>query len=155
MSSIYSSSRPFVGSNDRYHYVYRIVDHVNQMWYYGARSAKRWPDDKYLGSSNHLDDAMEIHGKNSFTKTPIRFFSKREDAIEFERTLIRPVLNSIKCYNRHCNGSYAAGEKHGMWGKKHSASRRKQIGMSQKGKTISKEMRSNISRKLTGTKRPP
>ena len=116
-------------------YTYRIDCLSNGMWYWGVRRPHRWPDD-YMGSSSakipgtdrvRMKEDIEKYGIENFEKTILEFFDTYEEARDAEKDLIRPDLNDPMCYNGHCGGKFAAGEKHPMYGRTHTKETRKRL----------------------------
>ena len=126
MSTIYPSN-PNLKS-----YTYRIDNLLNDMWYWGVRTPKRWPDDKYWSHSKHVKSDIEKYGIDNFKKTILEFHHTTDEAYKAEKSLIMPDLNNTMCYNRGCWGTYPVGEKHGMRGKTHTEQARKKQSLSSK-----------------------
>lgn len=81
-----------------YHYVYRLDDKTTGEFYFGSRSTFLVPeDDPYMGSMISWKP-----DKRNLKKTVVRFdFSTRDEAVEFERTLILDHSNNSLCRNAH------------------------------------------------------
>ena len=87
------------GSDGRYHYFYKIVNNINDNFYYGIHSTDDL-DDNYKGSGTRLRVAYKKYGLSNFTKHILRFFDTRNELLKYEREIVTPSLcNENTCYN--------------------------------------------------------
>ena len=139
-------------------YTYRIDNLVTGEWYWGVKKPKEWPDG-YMGTPcakipgtnkvRMLED-IKKYGIENFEKTVLEFFNTYKEAERAEKELIRPDLNDPMCYNAHCGGKYATGEKHPSWKMKHTEEARHKMRLAQQGRTASEETRHKIRMSLQG-----
>lgn len=104
--SIYGPS-PVLGSDNRYHYVYRITNLVENKHYYGSRTSNISPFDD-LGKKYFSSACSNVWIKKDQKKNPqnykykiLKTFANRKDATEFECVLHDKfdVGNSEHFYN--------------------------------------------------------
>ena len=82
-----------------YHIVYKTVNKVNSKYYIGVHSTKDL-NDGYLGSGKNLKRAIAKYGKEAFERQILCFFSERDNALIYEKTLVtREITNLTECYN--------------------------------------------------------
>lgn len=92
--------------NHKYHYCYRITNLVNGKYYYGIHSTNHL-DDGYLGSGTHLCEDKRKYGKNNFKKEILKFFKTRQEASEYEKTIVNEdLIHDANCYNVKLGGDY-------------------------------------------------
>ena len=85
------------------HYTYEITNKKSGIRYIGVRSCNCNPsDDSYMGTSKKLDEAIEIEGKENFTKKILQTFPTREEAIQHEIELheLHDVAKNPMFYNQ-------------------------------------------------------
>ena len=108
MSSIHIyGPSPVLGSDNRYHYVYRITNLIEQKNYYGSRTSKINPFDdlgtKYFSSACANSWIIEDQKQNpqNYKYKILKTFATRKDAVEFECVLHEKfdVGNSDLFYN--------------------------------------------------------
>ena len=93
------------GIDGRYHYFYKIVNNVNDNFYYGIHSTYDL-DDNYKGSGTRLKSAYKKYGLKNFTKYILHFFDTRNELLKYEREIVTPCLcNESNCYNIVVGGS--------------------------------------------------
>lgn len=159
-----------------YHYTYLITNTTNQMQYIGVRSCSCLPenDSDYMGSSEPLDEAMVVEPE-AFTKTILDTFPTRDIANDAEQQLheIYDVARNPLFYNLciapmgFCNSGRTlsdatkkkmsvahSGDKHHMYGKKHSIESRKKMSEAAMGRNPSEETRKKNSIAKSGEKHP-
>lgn len=89
------------------HYVYMIINTVNEKFYMGKHSSKNPEKDKYYGSGTAIEVAIKKHGKQNFDKLIISFHESSEAAYAEEaRIVTEEFLIKYKdtCYNRQVGG---------------------------------------------------
>ena len=93
-------------SQHKYHYFYRIVNLIDEKFYYGIHSTNEL-NDNYMGSGRRLREAMRMYGKENFKKEIIKFFDTREQASEYEALIVtESLVRDNECYNVKCGGDY-------------------------------------------------
>ena len=87
------------------HYLYKIVNNVNNKFYYGIHSTNNI-DDGYFGSGKRLKTAIKKYGKQNFSKYIVEYFDSRESLLQREQEIItNELLLSGDCYNLVHGGS--------------------------------------------------
>ena len=94
------------------HYFYKIVNTVNNKYYYGIhsirktdRKAKNLEKDGYWGSGVDLEADRKVYGTSAFTKVIEKIFSTRKEVLEYEsRIVTKDMISDPQCYNRVCGG---------------------------------------------------
>lgn len=90
------------------HYVYKITNLKNGMFYIGKHSSNKIDDD-YMGSGKLIQRAIAKHGIENFKKEILKHFESAEEALEYERSLVTPAIVERKdTYNLTMGG-------HGSW----------------------------------------
>jgi hypothetical protein len=109
------------GKDNRYHYFYKIVNELNNHYYYGIHSTDNL-DDNYKGSGYRLKGAYKKYGLKKFTKYVLRFFDTRKELLQYEREIVTYELcNEHNCYNIALGGNGAESllinvrDKNGDW----------------------------------------
>ena len=89
----------------QHHYFYKIVNKVNNHFYYGIHSTYNLNDD-YMGSGPGIKEAIKEFGRENFTKEILKEFSTRDQALKYEKEIVTQLLVKDKtCYNRTIGGS--------------------------------------------------
>ena len=89
----------------KYYYVYKIVNTINEHYYYGVHSTNNL-NDGYMGSGVKLDQAFKKYGRGMFTKEIIKFFDTMYEAYKFESEIITlEDILSKSCYNSTAGGN--------------------------------------------------
>jgi group I intron endonuclease len=87
------------------HYVYKITNLMNDMFYIGKHSTEH-VDDGYMGSGTLLRRAIVKHGLDNFKKEILQFFDTADQALEYERQLVtRELVERKDTYNLNVGGS--------------------------------------------------
>jgi group I intron endonuclease len=87
------------------HYVYKITNLMNDMFYIGKHSTEH-VDDGYMGSGTLLRRAIAKHGLDNFKKEILQFFDTADQALEYERQLVtRELVERKDTYNLNVGGS--------------------------------------------------
>lgn len=90
---------PFIGENQQYHYMYKIVNKLNGHYYYGIHSTANL-DDGYRGSGKRIKQAIRKYGIENFVKHIISFHHTRQQLSLTEATIINDQLLKDQCsYN--------------------------------------------------------
>lgn len=91
-------------SDYKYHFVYKTVNNLNGDYYYGVHQTDNL-NDGYIGSGLRLKRAINKYGRPNFTRTIVKYFDNRNDALQYEyEVLDDKKLNDIHCYNIACGG---------------------------------------------------
>lgn len=87
-----------------YHYIYKTVNTLNGMYYFGRHSTKNL-DDGYLGSGKYLLNAFKKYGKQHFKREILEFARSSEDlwCLE-ERYITKEMIDDPNCYNQAFGG---------------------------------------------------
>ena len=88
----------------KYNYFYKITNNINGFYYYGVHSTDNL-DDVYMGSGTKLKLAYKEFGIENFSKEILRFFDTKEEAFEYESSVVtEQLVLSEKCYNQKIGG---------------------------------------------------
>lgn len=88
-----------VGNDGKYHYFYKIVNNLNDKFYYGIHTTNNLYDN-YKGSGKLLNFSYKVHGLEYFTKYVLMFFETRKDLLNYEKKIVTEELcNNEFCYN--------------------------------------------------------
>ena len=86
-------------NSKKYHYFYKIINNLNNHFYYGIHSTNNL-NDGYMGSGTRLRYAYNKYGIENFSKSIIKFFNSREDAAMYEAEIVSETLvKDENCYN--------------------------------------------------------
>lgn len=130
-------------NKQKYHYVYRITNTVENKHYYGVRSSKIIPKDdlgkKYFSSStdkNFMREQKE-HPEN-FKYKIIKVLETRKDAELLEKKLHKKfhVSDNDKFYNRCISTLMGFSVEGTKWSEEHRKNQQKYIDDNVKGKTL-------------------
>lgn len=87
-----------------YHYFYKIINKLNNHYYYGIHSTDNL-NDGYMGSGRNLRRAINKYGIENFEKEIIKFFDTREECAKYEQLIVNENLVLAKdCYNISLGG---------------------------------------------------
>ena len=90
---------PFIGSDGLYHYLYKIVNNINNHEYIGMHSTKNL-DDGYKGSGYLLKQAYKAYGIHSFIKIILKFCKNRQEVSLLEKQIVNAdYIASEETYN--------------------------------------------------------
>lgn len=90
---------PKKGINNKYYYLYTIVNNINGHFYIGIHTSTRIPD-SYIGSGKRLHIAYEKYGVGNFTKYINEFFDSPEDMLNREEFVVNEsLIGQPNCYN--------------------------------------------------------
>ena len=79
------------------YYVYKVVNKINEKFYYGVHKSDNIENDSYLGSGTVIKKAVEKYGKENFERLIIKEFNNKYDAYNFEKEIVD--INDKNCYN--------------------------------------------------------
>lgn len=83
----------------RYHYFYKILNTVNNKYYYGIHTTDDIYDG-YAGSGTLLKSVYKKYGKENCIKYILKFFEDRRSLLEYEKEIINnELLEDYNCYN--------------------------------------------------------
>src|ERR1700693_3452045 len=89
------------------HYVYMIINMINEKFYIGKHSSKNPENDGYYGSGVAIKNAVKKHGKENFDKLILSFHTTSDEAYAEEARLVTAeYLLKYKgiTYNRELGG---------------------------------------------------
>lgn len=90
----------------RYHYFYKITNTETGQYYFGIHSTDNL-DDNYFGSGTRLKTAIKMFGKDSFEKEIVKFFNTRNEASEYEASMVtESVVADENSYNLKLGGDF-------------------------------------------------
>lgn len=130
------------------HYVYLIVNNINNKKYIGKRSCScPIEQDNYMGSGKALKQAQKKYGIENFTKHILLVCDSEEQAyIEEEKAIeLAGAVESDRYYNIAYGGKGAgSGERNHFYGKRHSEETREYL------KLISKDKYKGVNNPMYG-----
>lgn len=89
----------------KYNYFYRIINMVNNKFYYGVHKTDNL-NDNYMGSGKLIKYAIKKYGIENFRKDYLLFFDTYNDALVHEAFVVNnEILNNELCYNLKLGGS--------------------------------------------------
>lgn len=136
------------------HYVYEIVNLINNKKYIGKRSCHcSIESDDYMGSGVALKKAYKKYGRNNFRKNIIKICSSSDEAYLYEKYLIEKVhAYESKMYYNIAGGGKGAGvgESHPNFNMIVSEETRLKLSKSLKGKPKPESQRIKLSQYHTG-----
>jgi len=145
-----------------YYTVYKTINLINGNYYIGVHKTKNL-NDSYLGSGKILKQAIKKYGSSNFIKEILFIFDNPEEAYNKEREIVNSdFVKETNTYNVAIGGIpttdfyphriYLSGDKHPMWGKKHSEESNKKRAKKLLGKKMSDAARANMSKSQKGHK---
>lgn len=95
----------------KFNYFYKIINLINNKFYYGIRSCDCDPsEDPYMGSGVRLHKAYKKYGVENFEKLILKLLPTREDAEDLEAWIVsKELVNDPNCYNISRGGQKAPG----------------------------------------------
>ena len=85
--------------DNRYHYFYKIVNLINNKYYYGIHTTDDIYDG-YVGSGTILKYVYKKYGKENCIKYILEFFDDRKSLLDYEKSIInQELLDDSNCYN--------------------------------------------------------
>jgi len=83
----------------KFHYIYKITNLINGMYYIGAHSTNNIMDN-YMGSGVLIRLAIEHYGKHNFEMVIIKNCISTKNKWYWERRIItRAIIKDPQCYN--------------------------------------------------------
>lgn len=148
--------------------IYKITNKINNNCYIGSATnlSRRWITHTYAlkakrHRNNHLQNAWNLYGKNSFT-FEVLFFCEIKDLIFFEQRAIdtyKPEYNICQIagntLGRKLSEEQKAKISKALIGRPCSEETRQKISEAKKGKDIPPEARERQAAKMRGKKMPP
>lgn len=93
--------------DNKFHYFYKILNTVNNKFYYGIHTTDNIFDG-YSGSGSILKSVYNKYGKFNCIKYIERFFEDRKSLMNYEKYIVNEsVINDDNCYNTILGGSGA------------------------------------------------
>jgi hypothetical protein len=87
------------------HYVYKITNLLNGMFYIGKHSTD-YIDDGYMGSGAYLQRAITKHGLDNFKKEILQMFETSDQALAYEKELVtEDFVSRNDTYNLNVGGN--------------------------------------------------
>lgn len=99
-----------IHNSEYIHYVYKITNKVNKMFYYGIHSTlkslnKEPINDGYWGSGTGIKEAIRLEGIENFTKEIVEIFETRQEVLRKEAEIVTvDLVKDPNCYNRIVGG---------------------------------------------------
>lgn len=94
----------FLGEDDKYYYLYKIVNNINGKYYYGVHTTNNL-NDGYSGSGKIIKRAIKRYGIKNFTKYILSFFRNEKEMYSGEKEIItEQEVISDACYNVSSGG---------------------------------------------------
>jgi hypothetical protein len=95
-----------IQNEKKYHFVYKITNTVNEMYYYGKQSTNNVNDD-YRGSGYAIKIAHMLYGKDKFHKEVIHLCESSQDAYALEETIVTAeMIDDPLCLNMTTGGRH-------------------------------------------------
>ena len=96
---------PFIGENNKYHYLYKIIHNPTGKYYIGIHSTENLLDG-YSGSGKILQNYIKKYGPYEFDKYILKYYATRDELIksETEYVTVKEVSDPL-CYNLVCGGN--------------------------------------------------
>ena len=104
INTIYSiNAKPFLGEDEKYHYLYQITNIANGKIYVGIHSTTNL-NDGYSGSGKVIIRAIEKSGEENFIKEIKCFYKNREELAKAENEIVNEeFIKDENTYNLvHC-----------------------------------------------------
>jgi len=94
-----SNPKEIIGSDSKFHYFYKIINKINNKFYFGIHSTNDI-NDNYIGSGVILKTAYKKYGIENFEKHILKFFSDRKSLLEYEKEIVcKDLVDNCSCYN--------------------------------------------------------
>ena len=95
---------PILGQNNKYYYFYKILNKINNKFYYGVHETFNI-NDFYKGSGKSINNAYKKYGIDNFEKYIIKFFEDKNKMYDYEsKTVNIDLVNDSNCYNETVGG---------------------------------------------------
>lgn len=96
---------PFKALDDKYHFLYKIVNIKNNKYYIGIHSTNDLLDG-YSGSGKALLSSIRIYGPKAFKKYILKYCNSREELLKVESEYVTiKEVNDPQCYNLVIGGN--------------------------------------------------
>lgn len=134
--------------------VYETTNLIDGKYYIGVHDNDKRKN--YLGSGIWLKRAIKLHGKENFMRETLREFNNKQDAYDYERSIVsKSMIENRNCYNVAEGGMHGGlgmidkqhteetkrkisiantGYKNGFYGKTHCIETRQKMSISHTGK---------------------
>jgi hypothetical protein len=170
----FETDEPFVPNLKKFGFVYLIINTQNGKGYVGckqyligkAKTNSKW--ETYMGSSKYLKEDIKKIGKKHFrfeviaeyiNKRSLRYYEAHYQMKWDVLTATIEGTDEPAFYNSYVGGkfyrpveSYTIGEKHHMFGRKHTEETKKKISEMSKGRKHTEETKKKISKIRKGKK---
>jgi len=95
---------PKIGIDERYHYVYEIINSINGKWYRGKHSTTKLKDN-YSGSGTRITRSIKKHGDDNFIMNILYYCESEPLVYELEELLVtKEDVANPNCYNMVVGG---------------------------------------------------
>ena len=123
---------PFRGEGNEFHYLYQIINTVNNKIYIGVHSTNNL-NDGYMGSGTAIKRAIKKYSLEKFQKTILFFFNTKKELYNKEAEIVNEDFIMRKdTYNLREGGTSALGRKNPRYGVKLSQEQKTKISNSLK-----------------------
>ena len=78
----------------RYHYFYKIINTINNKYYYGIHTTDNIYDG-YSGSGELLKLVYKKYGKENCIKYILKFFEDRKSLLQYEKEIINTQIKQV------------------------------------------------------------
>ena len=91
---------------NKYHYLYKITNLINNKFYIGVRTTIIEPiKDHYYGSGKAIKAAIKKYGEINFKKEILEYFDTKEEAYKREAEIVNEsLIQNPLCYNINLGG---------------------------------------------------
>jgi len=91
-------------------YTYIVKNKTTGLFYYGVKISKLDANPKlfwqrYFTSSRLVKQLIEQYGIDDFDWEIRKTFTTAEDAVRWEKRVLRKLMHNNKCLNQHCGGN--------------------------------------------------
>lgn len=76
-ANIAFKQEPFVGTNDKYNYLYITINHITSKFYIGLHTCDKPFDSAYKGSGKALKLSFKKYGRDNFESFPLCYVDNR------------------------------------------------------------------------------
>jgi group I intron endonuclease len=133
---------------EKYNYLYKITNKLNNRYYIGVRRHYKKFDNSYYGSGTAIKNAVAKYGRDNFFVEVLSYYPDYESVLKAEKQILENHLSDPLCYNLKAGGR--GGAHYGNTNAKnmtykHSEEAKKAIGKSRIGKKWSPELIKKMS----------
>lgn len=147
------SSNNIYSSEKTLPYVYKLTHKETNHFYFGVRHANKVPSTQDLGTHYFTSSKyVKELGFNNFESEILAEFFNKEDAIDFEKSLIEMCWGQDGILNKNIGGKYFS------YGLNHTEETKLKMSKTRKGKPrpeFSEEWKQNMSKSRLGNKTGP